>query len=155
MDFIKSSKMFFFIHIYISDPGPLFVGFQLLHRAIDRVVVEPIPLPGGTQSSSSGNTGWTADALNKAVYGYFNGGPGGQAASVALSGNNASSSSSNDLQGMGAQKQRAFLRLKCKNFMQCCFEMGELADAQAIARSIETLSNLSVFSIFFHLLREK
>ncbi|KAL3119689.1 hypothetical protein niasHT_009635 [Heterodera trifolii] len=63
--------------------------FWLLHRAIDRVIVEPI------------------------------------------------SREPNPL-----RQQGAFLRLKCKNFMHLCFEMNDLSDCQAVARSIEKLSNL-------------
>uniref|UniRef100_A0A915D8I3 MTMR6-9 GRAM domain-containing protein n=1 Tax=Ditylenchus dipsaci TaxID=166011 RepID=A0A915D8I3_9BILA len=40
-------------------------------------------------------------------------------------------------------KQGAYLRLKCKNFMVCCIEINDLEDCQAVARSIEKLSNLS------------
>lgn len=61
----------------------------LLHRAVDRVLVEPI-------SRDPNNT-----------------------------------------------NQGAFLRLKCKNFMHLCFELIDLNDCRAVARSIETLSNLN------------
>lgn len=36
-----------------------------------------------------------------------------------------------------------FLILKCKNFMICEFEMDDLEDCMAVARSIQRLSNLS------------
>uniref|UniRef100_A0A183CMX9 WHIM1 domain-containing protein n=1 Tax=Globodera pallida TaxID=36090 RepID=A0A183CMX9_GLOPA len=62
--------------------------FWLLHRAIDRVIVEPIS------------------------------------------------------RDPNLRQQGAFLRLKCKNFMHLCFELNALADCQAVARSIEKLSNL-------------
>uniref|UniRef100_A0A914WJT4 Myotubularin phosphatase domain-containing protein n=1 Tax=Plectus sambesii TaxID=2011161 RepID=A0A914WJT4_9BILA len=35
------------------------------------------------------------------------------------------------------------LTLKCKNFMMCVFEISKLDDCEAVARSIETLSNLN------------
>lgn len=44
-------------------------------------------------------------------------------------------------------KQSAYLRLKCKNFMVCCFEINDVEDCNAVARSIEKLSNLSMFYI--------
>uniref|UniRef100_A0A914MBR3 Myotubularin phosphatase domain-containing protein n=1 Tax=Meloidogyne incognita TaxID=6306 RepID=A0A914MBR3_MELIC len=40
-------------------------------------------------------------------------------------------------------KQGAYLRLKCKNFLHICFELDDLHDCHLVARSIETLSNLS------------
>ena len=64
--------------------------FQLLHRAIDRVTVEPIA-KGPNPPPNSG----------------------------------------------------ALLTLKCKNFMICVFEIPNINDCAAVARSIETLSNLS------------
>ncbi|KAH7701803.1 MTM-9 protein, partial [Aphelenchoides avenae] len=42
-------------------------------------------------------------------------------------------------------KSGAYLRLKCKNFMICCFEIADAEDCAAVARSIETLSNLHGF----------
>uniref|UniRef100_A0A914C300 Myotubularin phosphatase domain-containing protein n=1 Tax=Acrobeloides nanus TaxID=290746 RepID=A0A914C300_9BILA len=39
----------------------------------------------------------------------------------------------------------AYLRLKCKNFMTCTIEIGDMEDCLAVARSIEKLSNLSGF----------
>jgi myotubularin-related protein 9 len=39
-------------------------------------------------------------------------------------------------------KSGAYLRLKCKNFMICCFEVPDPDDCAAVARSIEKLSNL-------------
>lgn len=68
-------------------------SFQLLHRAVDRVAVEPA----------------VKENLNR----------GGK------------------------------LILKCKNFMICIFEMEQLDDCVAVARSIDKLSNLSQFSHSF------
>lgn len=36
-----------------------------------------------------------------------------------------------------------FFEFRCKNFMACCIEMDEIDDCNAVARSIEALSNLS------------
>lgn len=41
------------------------------------------------------------------------------------------------------------LILKCKNFMICIFEINNLDDCLAVARSIEKLSNLSKFLFLF------
>lgn len=44
------------------------------------------------------------------------------------------------------------LILKCKNFMICIFEIDDLDDCLAVARSIEKLSNLSKLLLLLSLL---
>lgn len=117
----------------------------MLHRAVDLAVVQPIS-PNGTAaiSTASGSkaASW-ADGFNRVnnyIGGYFYSNNQSQN-SGAISTGVQSASATGALESR--PPQAALLRLKFKNFMQCCFEFADISDAQAVARSIELLSNLS------------